>query len=88
MYTGKITNIQWERVFITIEGQLEYVDSEDKFYDLFRLRKPNWFDLDTGKPLEESFDMFYAQMKNLTENIIPDYKHTHLLLIDFLIHHF
>ena len=73
MYTGKITNIQWERVFITIEGQLEYVDSEDKFYDLFRLRKPNWFDLDTGKPLEESFDMFYAQMKNLTENIIPDY---------------
>ena len=38
MYTGKITNIQWERVFITIEGQLEYVDSEDKFYDLFRLR--------------------------------------------------
>lgn len=73
MYIGKITNIHWERVFITIEGQLESVDSTNQMYDYFRLRKPNWFDPETGDPITEYFEEFDNKLKELTQKIIPEY---------------
>lgn len=73
MYTGKITNIQWERVFLTIEGVLEPVCSEQELYDVYRIRKPGWFDQETNEPILEKFDFFYTQIQTLAERLVPDY---------------
>lgn len=73
MYSGRVTKIQWERVFITIEGQLEKIESEDELYEKFRIRKPGWFDSETGEPKEEQFEEFYAKIEKVAHDVITDY---------------
>lgn len=73
MYTGKITNVKWERVFVTLEGILTPIHSDNEMYDVFRIRKPGWFDKETSEPLADKFDDFRVKMQNLASSIIPQY---------------
>ena len=80
MYTGIVTDIQWERVYLTISGTFRLVDDEDEKEALFRKRHPDFRDetrmgdpskwVMTSAQLEQRF---YDWMEDLKRRIDSSY---------------
>lgn len=80
MYTGIVTGIEWERVYLTIKGNLRRIDDDDEKEELFRKRHPSFRDetrhgdpqkwVMTSAQLEQRF---YSRMDELKRRIGSTY---------------
>ena len=80
MYTGIVTDIQWERVYLTIKGTFRKIEDKDEQEVLFRKRHPSFRDeTRAGDPKKwimtsaELEQRFYERMDDLKRRIGSDY---------------
>ena len=80
MYTGIVTNVHWERVYLTIEGTITRIDDKDEQERIFRKRHPSFRDeTRAGDPSrwimksEELERRFYDRMEELKHRIGKSY---------------